>query len=72
MGQEYAGHVKVLKLNVDEAPQLSGRYGVRGIPLLVLLSGGVEADRLVGAVPEARLRAWLAPHLAQPASPRPS
>ena len=72
MGQEHAGHLKVLKLNVDEAPQVSDRFGVRGIPLLVLLRDGTEVDRIVGAVPESRLRAWLAPHLEYSASPRSS
>jgi thioredoxin 2 len=70
MGQEHAGHLKVLKLNVDEAPQVSDRFGIRGIPLLVLLRDGTEADRIVGAVPESRLRAWLAPHLEPSAAPR--
>jgi hypothetical protein len=43
------------------------RYGVQGIPLLVLFRGGSEADRLVGAVPLEQLRTWLEPHL-EPAS----
>ena len=64
---EHAGHLKVVKLNVDEAAAISDRYQVRGIPLLVLFRGGSEADRLVGAVPPPRLRQWLEPHLAQPA-----
>jgi thioredoxin 2 len=64
LGREHAGHLKIVKLNVDDAPGLSERYAVRGIPLLVLFRGGAELDRLVGAVPEARLRSWLEPHLA--------
>jgi thioredoxin 2 len=63
LGRDNAGHLKVVKLNVDEAPALSSRYRVQGIPLLVLLREGVEVDRLVGAAPPERLRAWLAPHL---------
>jgi thioredoxin 2 len=62
-GRENAGRLKVVKLNVDEAPALSERYGIRGIPLLVLFRDGTEVDRLVGAVPAERLRAWLAPQL---------
>lgn len=69
IGHENAGHLKVLKLNVDEAPQISERYDVRGIPLLVLMRDGTEVDRLVGAVPEARLREWLKPYLERSASP---
>ena len=60
---ENAGHLKLVKLNVDNAPDISNRYGVRGIPLLVVFRDGSEVDRLVGAVPEPRLREWLAPHL---------
>ncbi len=69
VGRDNAGKLKVVKLDVDGAPQIAGRYGVQGIPLLVLIVGGEEADRMVGAVPEPRLRKWLEPHLgaAQPA-----
>jgi thioredoxin 2 len=63
LGAEDAGRLKVVKLNTDEAPEISLRYGVQGIPLLVLIKDGSEVDRLVGAVPLERLRAWLEPHL---------
>ena len=63
VGREQAGALKVVKLNVDEAPQISERYGIRGIPLLMLFRDGAEVDRLVGAAPYERLRDWVAPHL---------
>jgi len=63
LGQEHAGRLKVVKLNIDDAPALAARYGVQGIPLLLVIKDGSEADRLVGAAPLARLQAWLAPHL---------
>ena len=63
VGRDNAGRLKVVKVDVDGAPEISARYGVQSIPLLVLFVGGEEADRLVGAVPEAQLRRWLAPHL---------
>jgi thioredoxin 2 len=63
LGRENPGRLKVVKLNVDTAPSISQRYGVSGIPLLVLFRDGSEVDRLVGAVPHARLREWLEPHL---------
>jgi thioredoxin 2 len=66
LGQDSAGRLKVVKLNVDEAPAISARFGVQGIPLLLLIRDGSEADRLVGAAPLEQLRSWLAPHL-QPA-----
>jgi thioredoxin 2 len=62
--REHAGRLKVVKLNVDGAPAIAGRFGVQGIPLLVLLRDGEEVDRLVGAVPEAQIRRFLEPYLA--------
>jgi thioredoxin 2 len=64
IGRDRAGQMKVVKLNVDEAQPIAGRYGVQGIPLLVLLRDGRELDRLVGAVPEPQLRQWLDQHMA--------
>jgi thioredoxin 2 len=63
MGRENAGRLKVVKLNTDEAPEISARYGVQGIPLLVLIKDRAEVDRMVGAVPFERLREWLEPYL---------
>ena len=63
MGRDYAGRLKVVKLNTDDAPAIAARYRVQGIPLLVVLQGGREVDRVVGAVPAGRLRAMLEPHL---------
>jgi thioredoxin 2 len=69
LGREHAGRLKVVKLNVDEAPAISARFGVQGIPTLLLLRDGMEVDRLVGAAPYDRLEAWLAPHVAATAAP---
>ncbi len=63
MGRELAGRLKVVKLDIDEAPAIAERYGVQGIPLLVVISGGEEVDRVVGAVPAARLREVLERHV---------
>jgi thioredoxin 2 len=59
LGQAHAGELKVVKLDVDGAPQIAARYEVQGIPLLVLLRDGREVDRLVGAPPEPTLRHWV-------------
>jgi thioredoxin 2 len=64
LGREEAGRIKIVKLNVDEEPQIAARFEVQGIPLLVLFKDGREVDRQVGAAPPPQLRAWLAPHLA--------
>lgn len=55
LAREYEGKLKVAKLNVDENPATPSRYGVRGIPNLLILKGGTVKEQLVGAVPKARL-----------------
>ena len=51
----YDGRLKVVKMNVDDNPQTPSRYGVRGIPNLILFKSGAVADQIVGAVPKAHL-----------------
>jgi thioredoxin 2 len=63
-GRERAGQFKVVKLNVDEAPDIAARYQAQSIPLLVLVRDGEEVDRQIGAVPPAQLRSWLDRHTA--------
>ncbi|MBQ9726187.1 MAG: thioredoxin [Kiritimatiellae bacterium] len=48
--------VKFFRVNVDEAPQAAGRFGVQSIPTLLVLKDGVEADVSVGVTPPAKLR----------------
>lgn len=68
MGREFAGRLKVVKLNTDEAPATAARYHVQGIPLLVVIRNEQEIDRLVGAVPAAQLRAMLERHVGAPSA----
>lgn len=63
IARSHAGRLKVVKVNTDSEPSLAGRFRVQGIPLIVLMRDGAEVDRLVGAVPEAQLAAWLERHL---------
>jgi thioredoxin 2 len=56
---DLAGSVRVVKVNVDEAPEVSARLGVQGIPTMVLFSGGAEVSRQVGALPGPALRQWV-------------
>ncbi|MFM8411469.1 MAG: thioredoxin, partial [Alphaproteobacteria bacterium] len=53
LAREYAGKVKVVKMNVDDNPQTPAKYGVRGIPNLIVFKGGQVAEQIVGAVPKA-------------------
>ena len=64
-----AGELKVVKLNIDAAPNRR-RYGVQGIPLLVLLRDGEEVDRLAGAAPRPHIERWLEQQLAAEAPTR--
>ena len=66
LAREWAGRLKVVKVNVDENPGLAGRFGALSIPTLVLLRDGRELARQVGALPAPRLRAWVADALAAP------
>ena len=63
LANRYAGRLKVVKVNVDDNPNIAGRYRAMSIPLLVLFRDGGEVARQVGAVPEARLVGWLEPFL---------
>lgn len=48
VAQEYSGRAKVLKLDVDENPEIAGRYGVQSIPTLLIFKGGQKVGELVG------------------------
>ena len=52
---EYSGRLKVVKMNVDDNPQTPGRYGVRGIPNLLIIKGGQVKEQIIGAVPKGTL-----------------
>lgn len=60
VADEYAGKVKVGKVNVDENQATPGKYGVRGIPTIILFKGGAVIDQIVGAVPKSQLDALIA------------
>ncbi len=60
VADEYAGKIKIGKVNVDENPATPGKYGVRGIPTLILFKGGAVVDQIVGAVPKSQLDALIA------------
>ena len=51
--------VTVAKLNIDENPDIPGRYGVRGIPTMLLFKGGQPVAQKVGAAPRSQIQQWL-------------
>lgn len=60
---EYAGKVKITKLNVDENPDTPARFGVMGIPTLILFKDGKEVDKIVGALPKQQFVSMFNKHL---------
>ena len=55
LADDYAGKLKVVKVNVDDNPMTPARFGVRGIPNLIILKNGQVAEQIVGAVPKQNL-----------------
>lgn len=51
VANQYVGKVEVYKMDVDHNPQTPGRYGIRGIPTVILFKGGQAVNQVVGAVP---------------------
>jgi len=60
LAEEYADKLKIGKMNVDDNPRTPARYGVRGIPNLILFKDGEVQQQIVGAVPKAHLAKALA------------
>jgi len=65
---EYAGKLRTVKVDVDQSPEVAGRYGITGIPSLLFFNGGQEVNRVVGALPKPRLKAAIEQVLAQTAT----
>ncbi|MBK8984536.1 MAG: thioredoxin [Chloroflexi bacterium] len=62
---EYDGVLKVAKMDVDDNPMTPGRYGISGIPTLMVFKGGEVVARIVGAMPKDRLVAQILPHISK-------
>ncbi len=65
ISQEYDGRLKIAKIDVDENPEAPARFGIQGIPTLILFKDGKPVERLVGAMPKDRLLSHIRPHLSQ-------
>jgi len=59
LSAEFEGRVKVVKLNIDDNPEIPAKYGVRSIPTLMLFKDGEAVDTKIGSLPKTKLQSWL-------------
>jgi len=59
ISEEMDGKVTIAKINIDDNPDAPARYGVRGIPTMILFKDGAPAATKVGAAPKSALQSWL-------------
>ena len=64
ISDELGEQVTIAKINIDENPDAPGKYGVRGIPTMILFKGGAPAATKVGAAPKSALKGWIESELA--------
>src|SRR5919197_5189190 len=63
VADKYAGNARVVKLNVDDNPSVSQRYGIKGIPTLILFKNGKEEERVVGATSKEAISRMIDKHV---------
>ena len=59
IAKEQSGKITIAKINIDENPMSPSKYGVRGIPTLVIFNGGEESSRQVGAMAKSKIEQWI-------------
>ena len=59
MSKDMAGKVTIAKVNIEDSPAVPSRYGVRGIPTMMIFKGGKVASTKVGALPKSKLYEWV-------------
>jgi thioredoxin 1 len=64
VAEKYSTNARVVKVNVDENPSISQRYGIKGIPTLILFKGGKEEERVVGATSKEAIARMIDKHIA--------
>jgi thioredoxin 1 len=55
----YAGKVKFVKVDIDDAPEVADKFAVNAVPTLLFIKGGQEADRMQGAAPKPMIDSWI-------------
>jgi thioredoxin 1 len=59
LNEEFGDQLTIAKVNIDENPETPSKYGVRGIPTLILFKDGEIASTKVGALPKSKLKEWI-------------
>jgi thioredoxin 1 len=59
ISEELGEQVQIVKLNIDDHPDTPAKYGVRGIPTMILFKDGERVAEKIGAAPKAQLKSWL-------------
>ncbi|HEY3639123.1 MAG TPA: thioredoxin TrxA [Rhizomicrobium sp.] len=59
LSAELSDKITVAKLNIDESPQTPSKYGVRGVPTLMIFQGGQVVATKVGALPKSKIKEWI-------------
>ena len=68
VAEAYVSSARVVKLNVDDNPSISQRYGIKGIPTLILFKGGKEEERVVGATSKEAISRMIDKHISNAAT----
>ena len=66
LAHQYAGRLKLIKVNVDNNPELARRFDATSIPTMVVLRDGIVANRIIGAAPKEQLESQIKPYLKPP------
>ncbi len=59
LAKDLGGKVKVVKINIEEAPEAPTKYGIRGVPTLMIFKNGQVVDTRVGGMPKSQLAEWV-------------
>jgi thioredoxin 1 len=59
LSDEFGNQLTIAKVNIDDNPETPSKYGVRGIPTLILFKDGEVASTKVGALPKSKLKEWI-------------
>ncbi len=63
IAKEFAGKIKVLKVDIDQNPDTPAKYGIRGVPTLILFQDGKEVEQIVGNHPKEQISSMIRSHL---------